>query len=316
MAVRTFHSALAANLTPHFFGVDDIIRWLSVALIARGHVLLEGYPGTGKTSLARALTRSLGGSFGRIQCTADLMPSDMTGVRIFDEVNDRFELMRGPLFSDVVIVDEINRTSPKTQSAMLEAMEERRITIDRESYTLPDDFFVIATQNPHEFEGTYPLPESQIDRFLVKLTITHPAPAEEIDVMKHYGTIEQSRPAHAIDVEPLDTRLLAQAREQANAIRVSDPIYGYVSSLATASRGHPHISLGLSTRGTLALIRCARVLAALEEMSFVTPDHIKQAVHTVVLHRLILTQDALFDGITAGEIVDELMANIPVPREQ
>lgn len=315
MSVQAFHRHLHENLTRHLFGLDETILWLTVAFIARGHALLEGYPGTGKTSLARALAQSLGGSFGRIQCTADLMPSDMTGIRIYNEANGTFELMQGPLFSDVVIVDEINRTSPKTQSAMLEAMEERRITIDRESYELPPEFFVIATQNPHEFEGTYPLPESQIDRFLIKLGIEHPPAEEEIEVMKTYGAIPASTRTREAVATPIDPALTLAAREEANAVQVSDPVYDYVEALAIATRNSPQVSLGLSTRGALALIRCARVLAAMDDMTFITPDHIKHATGTVVAHRLILTQDALFDGVVATDVVAELIDNIPVPRQ-
>ena len=316
MSVKQFHDSLTDRLADHFFGVDEVIRWLSIALIARGHVLMEGAPGTGKTSLARALAQCLGGEFGRVQCTADLMPSDMTGVRFYNESTGAFEMMRGPLFSDVVIVDEINRTSPKTQSAMLEAMEEGAITIDRETYSLPDDFFVIATQNPHEFEGTYPLPESQIDRFLVKLAVTYPATVEEVKVLRTYGQISSTLRKNTGQMfEVVDTNLLAAARAEADNVEVSEPVYQYMVALAEATRTSPQVSLGLSTRGLLAMIRCARILAAMEEMTFVTPDHIKQSLDAVVAHRLVLTQDALFDGFTASDVLRELVASIEVPRQ-
>lgn len=312
MSVNAFHTELKSQLNKNLFGLEETIDWLSVALIARGHVLLEGFPGSGKTSMARALAQCLGGEFGRIQCTADLMPSDMTGIRIFDETRAAFELVKGPLFADVVIVDEINRTSPKTQSAMLEAMEERRITIDRESYPLKEDFFVIATQNPHEFEGTYPLPESQIDRFFLKLDVAYPATEEEIEVLKTYGSVNSATPS---ELSPISKELLTSARQEADAVSVSDALYAYIVSLAAATRSAPHISLGISTRGVLALLRCAKILAAKEGKDYVSPDHIKASLQAVVKHRIVLTQEALFDGLDVGEVLEQIISNIEIPRE-
>ncbi|MFN3235463.1 MAG: AAA family ATPase [Pseudomonadales bacterium] len=312
MSVKDFHSELKLQLGQQLFGLEETIDWLSIALIARGHVLLEGFPGSGKTSMARALAQCLGGDFGRIQCTADLMPSDMTGIRIFDETRGSFELVKGPLFSDVVIVDEINRTSPKTQSAMLEAMEERRITIDRESYPLKEDFFVIATQNPHEFEGTYPLPESQIDRFFLKLDVMYPTVDHEVAVLKTYGAVA---PAALNTLSEMPKELLASAREEANQVAVSDAVYQYIVALAAATRAAPSVSLGLSTRGVLALLRCAKILAAREGYDYVSPDHIKASLAPVVRHRIVLTQEALFDGLDVGEVLTQITSNIEIPRE-
>ena len=312
MSVRAFHTELKQQIGTVLFGLDDVIDWLSVALIARGHVLLEGNPGSGKTSMARALAHCLGGEFGRIQCTADLMPSDMTGIRVFDETSGKFELLKGPLFADVVIVDEINRTGPKTQSAMLEAMEERRITIDRESYPLQDDFFVIATQNPHDFEGTYPLPESQIDRFLVKLDVTYPSADQEVKVLKHYSKISTSDAAERTSISK---DMLAAARSEADQVSVSDAVYQYCVSLATATRTAPQISLGISTRGVLALLRCAKIVAAREDYDYVSPDHVKHALAPVVGHRILLTQEALFDGLEPDEVLSQITDSIEIPRE-
>ncbi len=312
---RQLEAELNARLGRVVFGMEEIIRGLCLALIARGHVLIEGVPGVGKTLLARTLSGAIGGNFRRIQGTSDLMPSDITGVHVFNPQTRTFEFVRGPLFADVLLVDEINRTGPKTQSALLEAMQEGTVTIDRESYTLPEEFFVVAAQNPHEFEGTYPLPESQLDRFLLRLELGYPMPEKEGSVLRAYDGPERWVDAHALEQrDALGGALLRSAREQMAGIHVSDAVYDYVIRLATASREHPHVSLGLSTRGALSLMRCARAKAALVDQAFVTPDDIKAVAPAVVGHRLILTADARLEGIGPADVVTDVLSTVDVPR--
>ena len=297
------------------FGLEPVVRGLVVASIVRGHVLLQGVPGIGKTLLARAFTRALGGRFERIQCTADMMPADMTGVHVLTTDGDSkgYQLREGPLFGDVVLADEINRAGPRTQSAMLQAMEERAISLDREIYPLSPDFLVIATQNPHEFEGTYPLPESQLDRFLMLLELDYPEPAAERRILAAYDRPAADYAAALAAIEAVPRELLAAARELAATVHVSDPVYDYAGAIATATRNHSGISLGLSTRGLLALMRTARVEAALAGRDFVTPDDIKLMARSVAPHRLVLTADAQLDGLTPGAVLDDAMSRVTVP---
>ena len=312
---RNLEQELQARLGHAVFGVEQVVHGLCLALVAGGHVLLEGVPGLGKTLLARTLAAHKGGKFKRIQCTSDLMPADITGVHVFNSDNRSFEFIPGPLFADVVLVDEINRTGPKTQSALLEAMEEGTVTIDRETYPLPDDHFVVASQNPHEFEGTYPLPESQLDRFLLRLDMDYPSRDMEQRVLKSYDHSAGQRRTTPQVESPIDSGLVDAARGEADGVHVSDSVYDYVSALATASRNHPHVSLGLSTRGALAVMRCARVEAVLRAAEFVTPDDIKTVTKSVVTHRLILSPDASLEGVVGDDVVDAILAQVPVPRD-
>lgn len=305
-------TSMQEALGNYLFGMEDTIHYLCLALIARGHVLLEGVPGLGKTLLAKTLATHLGGTFKRIQCTADLMPADITGIHVFDSSKNEFVFMPGPLFADVVLVDEINRTGPKTQSALLQAMEETAVTLDRDTHVLPDNFFVIASQNPHEFEGTYPLPESQLDRFLLRLDMTYPRAEMEEQVLRRYN---KPGGGHVVqDIAPYPQDSLTQARAQVEAVFIDDDIYRYVLGIATASRNHHQVELGLSTRGALGLMRCARIEAALQGQEFVTPDHVKAAAPVVMAHRLMLTADAMLEGVTAQDIVGAILAQVNVPR--
>ncbi len=312
---RKLETELQARLGHAVFGVEQIGHGLCLALVAGGHVLLEGVPGLGKTLLARNLAAHRGGKFKRIQCTSDLMPADITGVHVFNSDNRTFEFIPGPLFADVVLVDEINRTSPKTQSALLEAMEEGTVTIDRETYPLSDNHFVIASQNPHEFEGTYPLPESQLDRFLIRLDMDYPSQDMEQRVLKFYDHCAGQRRATPKVETPIEGGLIEDARRESDGVHVSDAVYDYVSALTAASRSHPHVSLGLSTRGALAVMRCARVEAVLRAADFVTPDDIKTVTKAVVTHRLILSPDASLEGVRGDDVVDAILAQVPVPRD-
>ncbi|HEY2808137.1 MAG TPA: MoxR family ATPase [Steroidobacteraceae bacterium] len=313
-SIQQLERLLTRELGRVVVGTDSSLHALIVALVARGHVLVQGIPGLGKTLLAKTLARALGGEFKRIQGTADLMPSDITGVSVFDEVTRAFNFRPGPLFADVVLVDEINRTGPKTQSALLEAMEERQVSVDRSTFDLPPDFLLIATQNPREFEGTYPLPESQLDRFMLRLDMHYPVRAAEAEVLGRYGGMGSAAQAALASVTAIDRALLAAARADVEAVHVSDALSTYVLDLARTSRGHARLALGLSTRGALALLKAARILAALRAGEFVTPDDVKRAALWVMPHRLVLTPEAALEGLTDLDTVQNILAETPVPR--
>jgi MoxR-like ATPase len=312
-SIQDLESRLVSELGRVVVGAEGSIRALTIALIARGHVLVQGVPGLGKTLLAKTLARALGGEFKRIQGTPDLMPSDIIGVHVFDESQRAFLFRPGPLFADVVLVDEINRAGPKTQSALLEAMEERQASVDRAVFALPADFLVLATQNPREFEGTYPLPESQLDRFMLRIDVDYPARAAETEILGRYGA-RLSR-SQAIDgVAVIERTLLEDARAQAERVHVAEALTGYVLDLARASRESPRLSLGLSTRGALALVKAARISAGLRGADFATPDDVKEVALWVMAHRLVLTPEAALEGAKDVNVVRSLLADTPVPR--
>jgi MoxR-like ATPase len=313
-AIQEVESLLRRELGRVIVGADSSIRALIIALVARGHVLVQGVPGLGKTLLAKTLARTLGGEFKRIQGTPDLMPSDIIGVHVFDEAKRAFVFRPGPLFADVVLVDEINRAGPKTQSALLEAMEERQVSVEREVFPLPADFLVLATQNPREFEGTYPLPESQLDRFMLRIDVDYPDRAAEAEILARYGGMLTALQTTFEHVGTLDASLLRLAREEVDRIHVSDALTGYVLDLARASREHARLSLGLSTRGALSLLKAARITAGLRGSDFVAPDDVKEAAAWVMAHRLVLTPEAALEGLTDLEMVNTLLADTAIPR--
>ena len=306
--------AFTSRIVDTAFGLEPVVRKLVIASVARGHVLLQGVPGIGKTLLARAFTRALGGRFERVQGTADLMPADLTGVHVLNKDRSGFVLRPGPLFGDVVLVDEINRSGPKTQSAMLQAMEERAIAIDRKVYPLAADFMIIATQNPFEFEGTYALPESQLDRFLMLVDMSYPSLEAERAVLAAYDSPASHYPDRLEAIGTLPEGLLAAARAEASAVHVSPAVYDYALAIAAASRSHAHISLGLSTRGLLALMRCARVEACLDGRDYVSPDDLKSLASVCVAHRLVLAPEASLEGLTADAVLRDALTRIEVPR--
>ncbi len=312
--LQQLETALAGELGRVVVGVERSIRALVIALVARGHVLVQGAPGLGKTLLAKTLARALGGEFKRIQGTPDLMPSDIIGVHVFDEARREFVFRPGPLFADVVLVDEINRAGPKTQSALLEAMEERQVSVDRAVYPLPADFLVVATQNPREFEGTYPLPESQLDRFMLRIDIGYPDRAAETEILARYGGMAPAAQVASANVTAIDRSLLESARAQSDHIHVSEALSAYVLDLARASRESPKLSLGLSTRGALALLKAARVAAGLRGGDFATPDDVKDVAVWVMAHRIALTPEAALEGVRDVDVVNELLRDTPVPR--
>jgi MoxR-like ATPase len=313
-AIQEVESLLRRELGRVVVGSEMPTRALVIALIARGHVLVQGVPGLGKTLLAKTLARTLGGEFKRIQGTPDLMPSDIIGVHVFDEAQRGFVFRPGPLFADVVLVDEINRAGPKTQSALLEAMEERQVSVEREVLSLPADFLVLATQNPREFEGTYPLPESQLDRFMLRIDVDYPDRESETEILLRYGGMLTAMQTTLESVGTFDSSMLTRARTEADRIHVSDALAGYVLDIARASREHTRLTLGLSTRGALSLLKAARITAGLRGSEFVAPDDVKEAAAWVMAHRLVLTPEAALEGLTDVEVVRMLLADTAVPR--
>jgi MoxR-like ATPase len=313
-SIQELESRLTTELGRVIVGAHGAIRALVIALVARGHVLVQGVPGLGKTLLAKTLAQALGGEFKRIQGTPDLMPSDIIGVHVFEEARRDFAFRPGPLFADVVLVDEINRAGPKTQSALLEAMEERQVSVDRAVFTLPADFLVLATQNPREFEGTYPLPESQLDRFMLRIDVDYPERDSEAEILARYGGRLSGVQPILQSVARIERTVLERARAEAEAIHVSEALTGYVLDLVRASREHPRLSLGLSTRGALALTKTARVAAGLRGADFVSPDDVKEVAAWVMPHRLVLTPEAALEGTRDIEVVRGLLADTPVPR--
>lgn len=312
--VRQLESLLARELSRVVVGVDASIRALVIALLARGHVLVQGVPGVGKTLLAKALAKALGGEFKRIQGTSDLMPSDIIGIHVFDDSRREFVFRPGPLFADVVLVDEINRAGPKTQSALLEAMEERQVSVERSALPLPPNFLVLATQNPREFEGTYPLPESQLDRFMLRIDVSYPARGAETEILTRYGGVLATAAATLDGIQVIELDVLERARAEVERTHVAESLLSYVLDIAAASREHPRLALGLSTRGALALLKSARITAGLRGGEFVTPDDVKEAAPWIIAHRLVLTPEAALEGLTDVDVVQGLLAQTPVPR--
>jgi MoxR-like ATPase len=284
---------------------DEVIRDLLVALIAEGHTLIEDYPGVGKTALARALARSLDAEYARVQCTADLLPADVIGTNVFNRRESRFEFHPGPVFANVVLVDEVNRASPKTQSGLLECMQERRVTVERESHELARPFLVIATQNPIEYEGTYPLPEAQLDRFMVRLSLGYPTPDEEADMFAQHA--EHDR---VLDLEPVaEVGTVLAAQEAAAAVHGSEPLRRYVVALCEATRSHDGLELGASPRAGLMLFRAAKANAALEGRDHALPDDVQALAGSVLAHRLLLGP-----GAVEGEreaVVRDVLERVP-----
>ncbi len=267
---------------------DDVIRDLLVALFAEGHVLIEDYPGVGKTALARALARSLAAEYARVQCTADLLPADIIGTNVFNQREARFEFHPGPVFANVVLVDEINRTSPKTQSGLLECMQERHVTVDGHQHELARPFVVVATQNPAEYEGTYPLPEAQLDRFMVRVSMGYPGATAETELLDEHG-----RHDRVLDLGPVTEVGMVQAAQAAVAsVHGSEPLRRYVVALGEATRQDPRVELGASPRAVLMLFRAAKSLAALEARDHVLPDDVQALAPAVLSHRLLLAPDA------------------------
>jgi MoxR-like ATPase len=300
---------IEANVATVVEGKPEVIRLALIALLAEGHLLIEDVPGVGKTLLAKAVAKSIACSVRRVQFTPDLLPSDITGVSVYNQEHGDFEFKPGAIFANIVLGDEINRAGPKTQSAMLEAMEERTVTVDGTTYELGVPFMVIATQNPVELEGTYPLPEAQRDRFMMRVSIGYPSVDAELEVLDVHGQGDR-----LAGLEPVaDAQQVASLIDAAKRIHAAEPLKRYVVELVRASRGHAAVELGASPRASLALLRATRALAALEGRDYVVPDDVKSLAQPVLAHRLILSPEAQMADRTAAEVIDELLASVPIP---
>jgi len=300
---------IRANIERVMSGQTHTVDTVLAAFLAGGHVLLEDNPGTGKTTLAKALAKSVGGEFRRVQFTPDLLPSDILGVSVFNPRDQDFKFHPGPIFTQVLLADEINRASPRTQSALLEAMGEGQVSIEGKTHALDDLFFVIATQNPVEFRGTYPLPEAQMDRFAVRLSLGYVSAEAEVAIV---NAQEQAHPLNTLQA-CVNTQQINKLKQQVKDIRVSDELKRYAVDLARATRGAPSVQLGAGPRASLALTRMAQALALVQGDDFVTPDHIRNMAVSVLAHRLSLDPAAKFAGLSAQDVVADLLKSVPVP---
>jgi len=297
------------NISRVIVGKNRAIELLLVALLAEGHVLLEDVPGVAKTLLAKSLAKSIGGTFNRIQFTPDLLPADITGFNIYDQKTGRFAFHSGPVITHVLLADEINRTIPRTQASLLECMEERQVTVDGQTHPLPAPFFVMATQNPIELEGTFPLPEAQLDRFLLKTRLGYPDRDEEIRILERFRESDPLEQLNSV-VAPDDIAKLQQARR---GILVSEPVRDYIVDMVRATRDHPAIQFGASPRGSLGLMRAAQARATLQGREYILPDDVKYLARPVLAHRLILKEEERLRGESTDHLIGELIGRIPVP---
>jgi len=304
--------AIVDNIEKVMIGKRNIAELSVIALLAQGHVLLEDVPGVGKTMMVRALAKSVGAQFKRIQFTPDLLPSDVIGVSIYNPRELEFEYRPGPIMSNIVLADEINRTSPKTQSALLEGMEEASVTIDGKTLTIQKPFFVMATQNPIEYEGTYPLPEAQLDRFLMKIKMGYPSHVEEIEVLRRAERSAPIETLHAV----VTLEELIELQQTVKQVTVDESIKSYIVDLASRTRKDPYVYLGVSPRGSIALMKASQAHAFLKGRDYVTPDDVQYLAPFVFSHRMILRSEAKYEGITAEEIVERILAktNVPIKR--
>ena len=307
---RRLHAQVGDAVETVVRGKRPVVDLVLVAMFAGGHVLLEDVPGTGKTTLARAMAGALGGLSRRVQFTPDLLPSDVTGTSVYDPRGGEVRFRAGPVFANVVLADEINRAAAKTQSALLEVMEERTVTVDGVAHAVPDPFLVVATQNPIDLDGTYRLPEAQLDRFMIRTTIGYPEPAHELDVLR-----PGSSAGRVAEVPTVTSpQVVAQYGRLLSTLHVAEPILRYVGELGTATRAEPRLRLGASTRGLRALVRCVQVYAAAQGRHFAVPSDVQRLATPVLAHRLVLTREALLAGTTTEEVLAEVVDTVPVPR--
>lgn len=307
--IQQLAERLIANIEKVIIGKTEAVRLTVLGLFCQGHILIEDVPGTGKTMLARSLARSIGCTFRRIQFTPDMLPSDITGVSIFNQKSREFEYRPGPIMAQIVLTDEINRATPKSQSALLEAMEERQVTVDGVTYPTPDPFMVLATQNTIEYEGTFPLPEAQLDRFLLRIRLGYPGTSNEIEMMERQ---KLGHPIHVLECE-IDVEDLLAAQSAVRKVTLTDEIKRYIVDLVEGTRNHDEVYLGASPRGSLALFRTSQALAASLGRDYVLPDDVKRMAIPTLAHRLVLASAARIREIDATDIVQELTRRIPVP---
>ena len=289
-------------------GKLDIINYILIALYSGGHVLLEGVPGVAKTLMAKTIARTFNMTYSRIQATPDLLPSDIIGTFVYDPKTGEFRPRKGPIFANIVLFDEINRASPRTQSALLEAMQERQVTIEGVTFKLPEPFMVIATQNPIEMEGTFPLPEAQLDRFLLKVIVDYPSREESIEILRRIHFIEEFRVNAVADASDV-----LKIREMLPHVRVSGEVMDYIVSIVEESRKHPHVRLGGSPRAGIALYLCSKAKALIEGREYVIPDDVKYVAYPVLRHRIILKPEAELEGITTDQVISEILKTVKVP---
>ncbi|MEN0129035.1 MAG: MoxR family ATPase [Brevundimonas sp.] len=314
-ALRTALAAVRTEVGKAVVGQDAAVTGLIIALLCRGHVLLEGVPGVAKTLLVRSLSAALELDTKRVQFTPDLMPGDVTGSLVYDARSSEFSFRAGPVFTNLLLADEINRTPPKTQASLLEAMEERQVSVDGTPRPLPDPFLVIATQNPVEYEGTYQLPEAQLDRFLLKLTLPLPEREDEVEVLARHAAGFDPRDLAGAGVRPVaGAEVLAQARAEVAAVQVSREVLAYTVDVCRATRTSPSLSLGVSPRGATALLATSRAWSWLSGRSYVTPDDVKALAHPTLRHRVQLRAEAELEGVTTESVLDTVLASVPVPR--
>ncbi len=307
--IQTLTERVVTNIKKVIVGKDDTVRLTLIAVISQGHILIEDVPGVGKTVLTKAIARSIGCTFKRVQFTPDLLPSDVTGVSIYNQKTGNFEYRPGPVFSQFVLADEINRATPKTQSSLLEAMEEGQVTVDGTTYRLPSPFIVMATQNPIEYEGTFPLPEAQLDRFMMNISIGYPQPADEVNIL---GRQQFSHPIDSLE-QVISAAELQQMQTAVHEIVVKREIAQYIVDIVTATRNHPNAYLGASPRGSLALFRTSQVLAAMRGRNYVRPDDVKLLVSPTLSHRIIVSPAARQKRVTAASILEEVMTQVASP---
>lgn len=301
--------AFTSNVGQIIIGKKDVIEMMLIALICEGHILLEDVPGLGKTLLAKSICRTLNCEFKRIQCTPDLLPSDVTGIHFFNQQTSSFEFRPGPVITNILLVDEINRALPRTQSCLLECMQERQITIDIETVNLPRPFMIIATQNPIDMEGTFPLPEAQMDRFLMRLSLGHPTPEEEFDILARF----ESRDPMETLTPVMDADQILQLKNESKKITIQDDLRKYIIRICKALRDHEQVKTGPSPRASLGLQAAAQARAVIRQRNFVLPDDIKALAVPILVHRLLLETNARLKGVTGQDLVDEVLSSVPVP---